>query len=157
MAAYMRVPLARSVTSARLAREMVRGWLVDVGRGTAEYAATQLVDELVTNAVLHAYEPISLHLWCQRDGVRIGVSDGSTDPPTSEPHGVIDLTGRGLELVDRLSTGWGTDVHEGGKLVWAEITPADSVVADAGSPVGAVDTRGQARWHRALGGSLTDG
>src|SRR6476646_10465070 len=122
MSSYLRVPLARSPSSGRQARDIVRAWLVDVGRSNTEYVAAQVVTELVTNAVVHAREPISLHLWSRRDGVRIGVSDGSTDPAVPRPDDPSAPAGRGLQLVDRLAARWGTGVHDRGKITWAEVS-----------------------------------
>ena len=121
MSSYLRVPLTRSASSARRAREIVRAWLVDVGRSNTEYLAAQVVTELVTNAVVHAHEPVALHLWSRRDGVRIGVSDGSTDRAVPLPDDPSAPAGRGLRLVDRLAERWGTDVHDRGKITWAEV------------------------------------
>ena len=77
MSSYLRVPLVRSLVSGRRAREITLSWLLDAGRPGAAHIASLVVTELVTNAVLHAREPIALHLWRRDDGIRVGVSDGS--------------------------------------------------------------------------------
>ena len=146
MSTYLRIPLASEPASVRRAREAVRSWLVDVGRSNTEYVAAQIVTELTTNAVVHAHGPVVLHLWCRRDGVRIGVSDGSTDVPTLASE--VDpaaASGRGLRLVDRLASRWESEAHERGKITWAEITQEP-----AGSPAAFPDDDGHgrpARWH----------
>jgi hypothetical protein len=144
MSSYLRVPLTRSPSSGRRARDIVRTWLVDVGRSNSEYVAAQVVTELVTNAVVHAHEPIALHLWSRRDGVRIGVSDGSTDVATLLVDDPAAPTGRGLRLVDELTSAWGTDVHDRGKITWAEVTERSA--APLGAP-GEAPLRSGAQWH----------
>jgi hypothetical protein len=147
MSAYLRVPLAASPTSVREAREAVRTWLGVVGRSNAEYVAAQIVDELTTNAVVHAHGPVELHLWCQRDGARIGVSDGSTDVPMLLPDDPSASRGRGLRLVARLATRWGTDVHERGKITWAEVTVPTPAGGAARTAAPTIDGPRAARWH----------
>jgi anti-sigma regulatory factor (Ser/Thr protein kinase) len=147
MSTYLRVPLAAAPASVRRAREVVRAWLVDVGRSNTEYVAAQIVTELTTNSVVHAHGPVVLHLWCRRDGVRIGVSDGSTDPPALPPEDPSASSGRGLRLVDRLATRWECEAHERGKITWAEITQDAALGA---VPDAAPDLHGTgrpARWH----------
>ena len=108
MSTYLRVSLATSRSSVRQARDVVRVWLADVGRSSVEYVAAQIVDELTANAVQHAHGPILLHLWCRPNG-------------------------RGLNLVARLASEWGTDVHERGKIIWADVVVAVPAVAAASS------------------------
>ena len=103
-----------------------------------------MVTELVTNAVVHAHEPIALHLWSRRDGVRLGVSDGSTDVATLLPDDPDAPGGRGLHLVAELTSAWGTDVHDRGKITWAEVTERSAAPVSAGeAPVAGPG----ARWH----------
>jgi anti-sigma regulatory factor (Ser/Thr protein kinase) len=158
MSSYLRVPLTRSASSGREAREIVRTWLADVGRSRAEYVSTQVVTELVTNAVVHAHEPIALHLWVRRDGVRIGVSDGSTAEAVLLPDDPSAPAGRGLRLVARLTSDWGSDVHDRGKITWAEVTERSSLLVPD-DPGDASPGRG-AQWHlgwRGEGATLPSG
>src|SRR6476469_5453535 len=146
MSTYLRIPLASEPASVRRAREAVRSWLADVGRSSTEYVAAQIVTELTTNAVVHAHGPVVLHLWCRRDGVRIGVSDGSTEVPALIPEDPSAPSGRGLRLVDRLASRWESEAHERGKITWAEITQESAM----GAPTAAPDDDGRgrpARWH----------
>lgn len=85
-----------------------------------------VISELFSNALRHAaplpgaqvrvawqIEPVS---------VRVSVSDGGapTAPELGEPtQGATG--GRGLRIVEKLSTRWGTSTGEDGTTVWAEV------------------------------------
>jgi two-component sensor histidine kinase len=122
MSSYLCVPLPRSPTSGRRARQVVLSWLIDVGRANAGHVAALVVTELVTNAVIHGAEPISLHLWLGRDGVRLGVSDGNAELAVPRAAGPTASHGRGLHIVNRLASRWGSEARDQGKLTWAEIS-----------------------------------
>ena len=86
-------------------------------------AATLLVSELVTNGVRHAGTGMRLTLTRQTYlQIRIAVTDKA---PTAEvqPRASDDSSenGRGLFLVEHLSTGWGSAADDHGKTVWFEL------------------------------------
>ena len=108
-----------------------RRWVVDVCRDIdrpelaecAEYATA----ELVTNALLHGEQPISVRVRGTRDHPRVEVHDASRQPPIlpgSEPlsdAGDDDLlltVGRGLDIVARCSDAGGAQIEDDGKIVW---------------------------------------
>ncbi len=88
--------------------------------------ALVVVSELLSNAVRHGTEPISLRLAWNGRALRIEVSDADprvervTKPPPSSP--AIEH-GRGLALTDHLAANWGAhEARDGrGKTVWATI------------------------------------
>jgi len=86
-------------------------------------AAGLLVSELVTNAVMHARTDVTLHVTVRRGVLRIEVTDGSPVVPTPRRASGLAGTGRGLQLVDRLSDRWGVDKARKGKTIWFELTP----------------------------------
>jgi anti-sigma regulatory factor (Ser/Thr protein kinase) len=92
-----------------------------------------VVDELVTNAVLHAHGPITLLLDLQGQEVRVEVTDNSPRLPSANPPSESGTSGRGLAIVAAISREWGTrPLASGGKLVWARVGRTDaahSVVA----------------------------
>ncbi|WP_181771235.1 ATP-binding protein [Amycolatopsis pittospori] len=109
----------------------VRAWLRDklanVGRSTM--ADTELLTtELVTNAHEHADGVTALRVSVStgRAVVRVEVDDHRpqlkpqrvTKRDTASPHG------RGLALVEAISSEWGVDTGAGFKTVWAEIPVA---------------------------------
>lgn len=97
-------------------------WEVD---GTVCEAVTLVVSELVTNAVVHT---ASCRVICElRDcGERLRVSVQDEGCPAAEPRlrrGSPEEGGRGLLLVDAVSSAWGAHDarHGAGRVVWAEL------------------------------------
>ena len=83
-----------------------------------------VVDELVTNAVIHANTPIHVTVDRVDPYYRCEVRDECRDGPLPR---IVDLTpgqGRGLRLVDRFSAQWGVDRDPRGTAVWALIGDA---------------------------------
>ena len=113
--------LPARASSAGVAREVVawqlREWHIE---SLCDDAAV-VVTELISNAVRHAKTELELKLVHLPDGVRLEVSDGSMAPPIKRPATSVDEGGRGLHLVDALSTRYGVDTESGGKRVWAEM------------------------------------
>jgi hypothetical protein len=64
-----------------------------------------------------------VRLWLARDqdSVIIRVWDASPHMPVRRDAGPDDEAGRGLLLVDALSTGWGAYQQDDGKVVWVTI------------------------------------
>jgi anti-sigma regulatory factor (Ser/Thr protein kinase) len=86
---------------------------------------TQLVvSELIGNAYQHASggQEVELEVLQHGDTVTIRVNDGSSLRPMLRAAADDETTGRGLRIVDAISTRWGVADHEGGKQVWAEIS-----------------------------------
>ncbi|WP_051300491.1 ATP-binding protein [Actinomadura rifamycini] len=92
-----------------------------------------IVDELVTNAVLHGTGPVRLRLRLTGRRLTGEVTDGRAAAPPPPPADVPiwDEAGRGLLLVAALATDYGTRAHGdtdgGGKTVWFSrlLTPGD--------------------------------
>jgi len=150
--------LPASAPSVRLARDWVTGVLDDIGRHELAESARLAVSELVTNAILHADPPMTVHVRGTVEHPRIEVTDQSLVPPQQrhQPHPDADdefswsTVGRGLDLVARFARRWGADIDPRGigKVVWfepaAEVReiPADGELFDlddAVSKLGTVD------------------
>jgi hypothetical protein len=99
------------------------------------------VSELVTNALLHAGDPITVRVRGTIEHPRVEVSDGSHHPPVidvSSAHDFDDALstfGRGLKMVAQCSVAWGAAIEPEGKVVWFE--PARSIEHES-FPAGSV-------------------
>ncbi len=95
--------------------------LVEAECGEAIADLSLVVSELLANAVEHTTGDIRLRAARLADQVRVEVHDHSTSPPTPGRAALDDEYGRGLLLVEQVSTRWGFEPHESGKFVWAEV------------------------------------
>jgi serine/threonine-protein kinase RsbW len=80
-----------------------------------------LVSEIATNALVHGDGQVRVALHTDGSVVRVEISDESVKQPTLQRSAPLAEGGRGLALVEALSTSWGTDLHETGKTVWFEV------------------------------------
>jgi anti-sigma regulatory factor (Ser/Thr protein kinase) len=115
--------LEPSVQTGSIARRELRQ-LLDTARVDQDTSDTAvlLATELVTNAVEHGRGSAYLDAAVQDRAIRLEVSDSSTVVP--EPHtGVseMDERGRGLLLIEALSSRWGVLPRADGKTVWCEL------------------------------------
>lgn len=108
-------------SSAGLARQVVGRQLREWHIESLCEDACLVVTELITNAVRHAGTELELRVEHLPDGIRLEVRDGSQAPPMRRPARQEDEGGRGLYLVDVLSTRYGVDAEGDGKRVWAEM------------------------------------
>jgi anti-sigma regulatory factor (Ser/Thr protein kinase) len=83
--------------------------------------AVLLVSELVTNAVVHARGAICLTVHTDAHWVRIEVEDPGHRRPVLRSATLDEVDGRGLLVVDKFATDWGTEQRATHKLVWFEI------------------------------------
>ena len=104
----------------RFLRETLDLW----GLQTLGDPAAVVLSELATNAVVHAGTDFTVRLSTSgKQKLRLSVTDGSTHMPrrARDRHAT---TGRGLQLIDGLSTEWGAMLHGlEGKTVWALLSP----------------------------------
>ena len=125
--------LPASVRSARLyAKNILHGWRMAALVDTVEL----LVSEIITNAIRasthSAHQPretgqepraawMRFWLTSDRHSILIQVWDSDHHHPTRQSMGLDAETGRGLLLVETLSTQWGCYAPDGqdGKVVWA--------------------------------------
>jgi anti-sigma regulatory factor (Ser/Thr protein kinase) len=124
-AADLTVDLPRSTTAAAISRRALRRFLMECNAhdmlGDAELATS----EIVSNAIVHAAGQVLLSAWYHaEEGVlRIEVSDEDPTPPQPRTPADVTARGRGLRIVDTLTSCWGVDeaVDGVGKVVWFEI------------------------------------
>jgi anti-sigma regulatory factor (Ser/Thr protein kinase) len=121
-----RISLLASPAAAAQARRhvgaIIRAWDLPVD----DYTAALLTSELVTNAILHAsdeHESIELVISWGAGLLRVEVHDGSRSAPARVHALPYAEAGRGLMLLDSLSTSWGSRETVRGKAVYFTLAP----------------------------------
>ncbi|SDH42353.1 ATP-binding protein [Nonomuraea jiangxiensis] len=106
-----------------MARRFVDQTLTTWGVIELTFDAQLVVSELVTNAMRHGGGAVQLRLLTHGAELACVVTDHSRTAPMAATPDVFAEFGRGLRLVDALSTTWGW-LSPGGtrKLVWAVLT-----------------------------------
>ena len=116
------LPLSVGAAAAarRSAREVFRAWRV--GDEDWLHQTTLVVSELVSNAVRHGGERLSLELALEPERAVVAVNDGSAVLPERRDADPDAEGGRGLAIVEALSLSWGVQRRDGGgKRVWVEL------------------------------------
>lgn len=111
------------------ARAFVRELLEDWGESELRDDVELVLTELMGNVVLHAPGEAEVVVEQQPEGVRLEVRDTSTAMPVRRTSGGAATTGRGLNLVAALTSGWGVlERGDGrpGKAVWC-VVPRERV------------------------------
>ncbi len=114
----MSVPLARAWAEAWLVERRTPGDLCE--------SVLLVASELVTNAVRQSDVPVRVALQAEADAVVVEVYDGNPRLPRMTEVDVDSPGGRGLFLVDVLSSAWDVREEREGKTVWARLE--DSLV-----------------------------
>ena len=94
--------------------------------GSALDTVQLLVSELVTNAIVHAGSRPNVAVLLMPKAIRVEVADQAAVQPAPRDATDDDESGRGLFLLDELSSAWGVDSSEGGKTVWFEVPRFDA-------------------------------
>jgi anti-sigma regulatory factor (Ser/Thr protein kinase) len=116
------VELLGRPASVRKARVFTGEVLADDGvEASVIELAVLLVSELVTNAVVHARGMICLTVHTDAHWVRIEVEDQGRGRPVRRSATLDQVDGRGLLVLDKLATDWGTERRATHKVVWFEI------------------------------------
>jgi anti-sigma regulatory factor (Ser/Thr protein kinase) len=124
-------PLAPGPRGAAQARRWVVDVCVEIGRGDLRENAELAMSEVVTNAILHGKDPITVRLRGTRDHPRVEVRDASSaapalagDDPARDFLDELPTFGRGLAIVAGFSEAWGAERDGDGKLVWFVPSPS---------------------------------
>ncbi|WP_432535549.1 ATP-binding protein [Kineococcus arenarius] len=119
-----RLELAHDLASVPHARHWVVRRCAAMGVPPAAGAVVELLTaELTANAVLHGSPPVRLDLERAGEGVRVRVHDADPTPPVRRDVGPEATGGRGVALVDLLSSEWGVLQRTDGKTVWFTVGP----------------------------------
>ncbi len=130
------LPLAALPTAPACARGHVRSVAMEWGLAELADTAELLVSELITNAVraserlrvradLAVVPVIRLWLVSDKSSLVIHVWDGNDEMPVRRDAGIDEESGRGLMLVESLSSDWGAYRETTGKTVWVKIDPVN--------------------------------
>jgi PAS domain S-box-containing protein len=114
--------LSRDARSVGAARRQLRAAVEAHGLADADVEGAELaLSEVVTNAIVHTGDEVSVQLWVSSRGIRVEVQDNSPHVPVRRHYAGTAGTGRGLQLLEDVTDRWGTSRSELGKTVWFEI------------------------------------
>lgn len=115
------ISLDHSATAPKIARRFVAETLDRWGLSAIADDVVLLVSELVSNVIHHTDETPVLTVRRSGGRLRCTVVDlGGTAPRRRSP-APTDRTGRGLQLVDRVSAAWGSHTMGRRNEVWFEL------------------------------------
>ena len=114
--------LPHDATAPSLARRLIREHCVGCTPDTLEWALV-LTNELVTNAVEHGSGEPVVRLRVDQHLLRIEVHDESPEEVRCLPPNASANRGRGLAIVDAVSSAWGAAPTDHGKTIWFELRP----------------------------------
>jgi len=147
----VRAPLPPVARSARAARDLVARTCLDWECSAQVGAATLVISELVTNAMLHAGTDLSVSLARCGPWMRLAVRDANSRTPQPQLVDTSQVSGRGMLLVAAVSEAWGVlPTSDGGKVVWA-VLPAGARAAQHPTTALHQQVRSTTRRPQALG------
>lgn len=118
----VRVPLRGSAHDLSTVRQAVADVVLRCGTRVDLGEVMLLADELTANALRHAGGATDVVIRGVPEAVCVEVTDSSSVLPARRIPAPNDDEGRGLLLVERLASAWGTYLPDsGGKTVWFEL------------------------------------
>jgi len=100
------------------ARRFATGVLRGASAETLE-AVELMVSELATNCIRHTDSGFELTITRTGTDIRVSATDGAGGTPEMRSPKPTDPSGRGLKIIDMLSSEWGVEQSAGaGKTVW---------------------------------------
>jgi anti-sigma regulatory factor (Ser/Thr protein kinase) len=105
-------------------RRWARSWMAEQQVPGVEVEDVALaLTELVTNSFQHGSGPVLVDLISEDHVVRLDVSDCSEGMPRKPSPSSVAVGGRGLLILEALSSNWGVRARpQGGKTVWCEFS-----------------------------------
>jgi len=136
MPAELHLSLPHDASAASTARRATEHRFAGVLTPRRRGDVALVVSELVNNAVVHGEGDIVVKLQLDGDVLRGEViDDGGGFEHEVRARGARDISGRGLLIVEALTSGWG--IHEGTTHVWFEmplVGPAPGLTEPAPRP-----------------------
>lgn len=134
------VVVPHDATSVALVRRSLDRTLHEVGvAGNPRDDALIVLSELVSNAVKHASplgdSDIGVRWVVDSERLEIAVTDGgSHTDPVADIAAMTAVGGRGLDIVRKLSLGWGVSESDGHVTVWATLPVSDRPEGNGDAP-----------------------
>lgn len=125
--AHLEADPRSSAAARRFVEETLRRWECEGLLDTVNL----LVSELVTNSIVHAASAADIAVLLKPDAVRIEVADHGQVVPAVKEADETATSGRGLALVEALSSSWGVEPGPEGKTVWFEVPRPDTCLPAA--------------------------
>jgi ABC-type transporter Mla MlaB component len=123
---YLSLALDPVVGAARRSRELVTEACGRWDRPELAGPACIVITEMVNNVVAHARTPMTVLLARHGDAMSVAVRDESPVAPRfAGPVAPTSYGGRGLLLIDSVSSRWGNLELDDGKVVWAVLEDVD--------------------------------
>lgn len=106
--------------AAALARRYARVLLETLDEEQRD-ALVLLVSEVVTNSVIHAQSVLTLRCWVESGRGHVEVHDRSRQMPVVKAQSLTATSGRGMDMLDLISSAWGVRPEDDGKTVWFQV------------------------------------
>ncbi|MGQ0743123.1 MAG: ATP-binding protein [Acidimicrobiales bacterium] len=121
------VQLPAAPESARHARRFIEETLVGWDCEELVESTRLLISELVGNAVGHARTGVGVSLTLFDDRLHADVDDDCDEGLRRRTSGELDMSGRGIAIVEALARSWGVRKRHVGKTVWFELPRSGTV------------------------------
>lgn len=110
-----------AIVRRQLARDLASYDLPSDAIDDAVLVASELVGNAIQHTAASAAGTLDVSWDVDASGVRVCVSDPSSERPQPRTAGDDEPTGRGLTIVAAMADDWGVDRDAHGKQVWAHI------------------------------------
>lgn len=121
--------LAHAPESVPVARRFATDLLAGTVGSDALEAIQLMVSELATNCIRHTDSGFDLTIVRGSDRVRVEATDQGSGEPRKQSPKPTDPTGRGLQIIDMLSTEWGYEQGREVKTVWFTLRTPSAALA----------------------------
>ena len=127
--------LGEGLEAVREGRRFVHRRAMELGAGDLADDAALVAAELLANAVQHGEPPVLVCARGDGESLSVEIRDASPRSPVIPALSTSNMTGRGLALVDALSSEWGVRREpDGGKTVWSVLRRTPTSANEGSDP-----------------------